>query len=83
MKNLVVGGVYQHYKGTKVKVLAEGLHSETLEPLVIYIHLEDGAIWARPKEMFLEKLMFEGKEVERFLEIKQEILVRPSEVISK
>jgi hypothetical protein len=31
-----------HYKGTKAKIIAEALHSETLEPMVIYIHLEDG-----------------------------------------
>jgi hypothetical protein len=78
MKTLKIGGVYKHYKGTKVKVLGEAIHSETLEPLVIYMHLEDGATWARPKEMFLGKLIYEGKEVERFVNIKQEILIKPS-----
>lgn len=78
MKKLKIGGVYKHYKGTKVKVLGEAIHSETMESLVIYIHLEDGGIWARPKEMFLEKLIYEGKEVERFIYIKQKLLVKPS-----
>ncbi len=78
MKALKIGGVYKHYKGTKVKVLGEATHSETLEPLVVYVHLEDGGVWARPKEMFLGKLIYEGKEVERFVKIKQEILVKPS-----
>ena len=48
MKKLEIGAVYKHYKGTKVKVICEAFHSETQEPLVIYMHLEDGVIWARP-----------------------------------
>ena len=34
MKNLEIGGVYKHYKGTKVKVLFEAIHSENKEHLV-------------------------------------------------
>lgn len=78
MKKLEIGEIYKHYKGTKVKVLGECLHSETQEPLVIYIHLEDGATWARPKEMFLENVIVDGKEVERFKMIDLEILIKPS-----
>ena len=78
MKNLEIGGVYKHYKGTKVKILGEGFHSETLEPLVIYLHLEDGVIWVRPKKMFSEKIIFNGKKVERFKKVKQNILIKPS-----
>ncbi|MFZ2072665.1 MAG: DUF1653 domain-containing protein [Minisyncoccia bacterium] len=78
MKTLEIGAVYKHYKGTKAKVLGEGFHSETREPLVIYMHLEDGVIWARPKEMFLENVIIDGKEVERFQKIEQEILIKPS-----
>ena len=78
MKNLEIGAVYKHYKGTKAKVIAEGFHSETREPLVIYIHLEDGVVWARPKEMFLGNVTVDGKEVERFEILEQEILIEPS-----
>ena len=78
MKNLEIGATYKHYKGTKVKVIFEAFHSETQEPLVIYIHLEDGVIWARPKKMFLENITVDGKEVERFQKIEQEILIKPS-----
>ena len=77
MKNLEIGSVYKHYKGTMVKVLGECLHSETQEPMVIYIHLEDGAMWVRPKDMFLENVVINGKEVERFQKIEQEILIKP------
>jgi len=69
MKSLEIGAIYRHYKGTKVKVLFEAKHSETQESLVIYIHLEDGVIWARPKEMFLENITKDGKEIERFQKI--------------
>lgn len=77
MKNLEIGAIYEHYKGTKVKVLFEAIQSETKEHLVIYMHLEDGVIWARPKHMFLENIILDGKEVERFQKIGQEILIQP------
>ena len=77
MKKLEIGAIYKHYKGTKVKVLGEGFHSETQEPMVIYVHLEDGVTWARPKEMFLENIKVGGKEVERFEKVDGGILIRP------
>lgn len=77
MKNLEIGAVYKHYKGSKVKVLFEAKDSETQDHLVIYIHLEDGGIWARPKHMFLENIILDGKEIERFQKIDQEILIQP------
>lgn len=78
MKNLEIGAIYKHYKGTKAKVIGECFHSENMEPMVIYIHLEDGVTWARPKEMFLENVIIDGKEVERFEKVEQEILIKPS-----
>jgi hypothetical protein len=78
MKDLELGAIYKHYKGTKVKVLHEAIHSETQEHMVVYIHLEDGAIWTRPKHMFLENIILDGKEIERFMKIEQEILIKPT-----
>lgn len=78
MKEIEIGAVYKHYKGTKVKVIGEGFHSETEEPMIIYIHLEDGSTWIRPKEMFLENVIVKGVEMERFEKINQENLIRPS-----
>jgi len=78
MKNLEIGAIYKHYKGTKVKVVGEAIHSETMEPLVIYIHLEEGVSWARPKDMFLENIVVDGAEVERFEKVAQEVLIKPS-----
>lgn len=71
---LVRLGKYQHYKGHFYKVLAEGKHSETLEEMVIYECLYDnpeGKIWVRPKKMFLEKVIVDGKKVPRFKYIKE------------
>ena len=78
MQKLEIGAVYRHYKGTEARVLAEAIHSETEEPLVIYLHLEDGVIWARPKKMFLETIIVKGRKVERFKKIKEHILIKPS-----
>lgn len=47
MKKLEIGAIYEHYKGTKAKVICEARHSETMEPLVVYVHLEDGGMWVR------------------------------------
>lgn len=78
MKKLEIGGLYEHYKGTKVKVLGECFHSETLEPMVVYIHLEDGIMWVRPEKMFLEDVKIRNKKVERFEKIKSEIKIKPN-----
>ncbi len=93
MKKLEIGAIYKHYKGTKAKVIAEALNSETLEPMVIYIHLEDGVVWARPKKMFLETITVNGnpernngrkrpvsngtRKIQRFKKINQRILIKP------
>ena len=78
MKKLEIGAIYKHYKGTKVKVLGEAMHSETLDPMVIYMHLEDGSTWVRPKKMFLENIVINGKKIKRFQKLKQVILIKPS-----
>lgn len=78
MKKLEIGAMYEHYKGTKVRVICEALHSETLEPMVIYIHLEDGGMWARPKKMFLETIKKDGKSFQRFKKINLKLVVKPN-----
>lgn len=63
MCNVDIGGVYQHYKGNKYKVLAIARHSETCELMVVYQALYGEAeIWVRPYDMFVEKI----NGVERF-----------------
>ncbi len=65
-------GKYQHYKGNFYEIIGVGRHSETLEELAIYRALYDSkefgknALWARPKAMFLENIIVDGKDVPRF-----------------
>ena len=65
-------GVYQHFKGSFYQVIGVGRHSETLEEVVIYRAVYnsdkfgDNALWVRPKASFLEKVLVESEEVDRF-----------------
>ena len=62
-------GIYQHYKGKRYRVIGTAKHSETEEELVVYECLYDnpsGQLWVRPKAMFLETVMVEGKQILRF-----------------
>ena len=68
-KRILRKGLYTHFKGNdKVyEVLGSAMHTETKEELVIYKALytagevKEGDVFARPIEMFLEKVP-EGKE---------------------
>lgn len=52
---MIEPGKYKHYKGGIYEVLFEAEQTETGEMLVIY-NAEDGRIWARPTEIFLEEV---------------------------
>lgn len=77
MKNLEIGAIYKHYKGNNYEVVGVVRHSETLEEMVLYKALYnhpkfgDNSLWVRPKEMFLENVMVDGVEVERFKKIEK------------
>jgi hypothetical protein len=65
--DLVIGGVYEHYKGKKYCVVGVAKHSETLEEMVVYRKLyDDYGLWVRPKEMFLESVEGKGEWIPRF-----------------
>lgn len=67
--DLIIGGIYQHYKGMNYIVHDLVRHSETLEWMVFYECLYEnpkGKLWVRPKEMFLESVEVEGKMRPRF-----------------
>lgn len=54
---VIVGRVYKHYKGDYYIVEKIDTHSETGEKLVIYRTLYgDGKVYARPYDMFVEKI---------------------------
>ncbi|MBX3041988.1 MAG: DUF1653 domain-containing protein [Bdellovibrionaceae bacterium] len=66
---LVIGGLYEHYKGMRYRVHGVVLHSETLEELVHYEALYEnpqGKMWVRPKKMFLENVKVFGTSRPRF-----------------
>jgi len=60
-------GTYRHYKGNKYEVIGIARHSETMEELVVYraLYGEHG-LWVRPRQMFVESVMVEGRRMPRF-----------------
>jgi len=60
-------GKYQHYKGNFYSVIGIATDSETKEEMVVYRSLKNNQLWVRPKGMFLENVVVDGKEVPRFL----------------
>lgn len=73
MKELVIGGIYKHYKGNEYKVIGVAKHSETLQEMVVYRALYgEMGLWVRPKTMFLETIEKDGKEIERFAFVRKE-----------
>lgn len=69
MCDIVIGGIYTHYKNKKqYKVIAIAKHSETLEQLVVYQALYDNnQVWCRPLHMFCEQVELEGVISTRFI----------------
>lgn len=65
-------GVYEHYKGKRYEVVGIALHTESLEPMVLYKPLYETEVkyWVRPYEMFIGTLEIDGKEIARFRQIK-------------
>ena len=66
-------GTYRHYKGNLYQVIGVAHHHENAhEEFVVYKSLYDhpqfgrGTLWIRPKEMFLENVVVDGKEIPRF-----------------
>jgi|GEM_PF-5183979 len=69
---LIQPGRYLHYKGNYYTVLNTVKHSETEETLVLYKAEKSDQLWVRPLDMFKEKILFDGKEIERFKLVKED-----------
>lgn len=59
-------GKYRHYKGGEYEVIDIAKNSEDLKEVVVYKSLADGDVWARPKEMWNEMVLDNGKPTKRF-----------------
>ncbi|MBT4692231.1 MAG: DUF1653 domain-containing protein [Planctomycetaceae bacterium] len=60
-------GRYRHYKNKQYTVLGLVYHSETQEQLVLYRpEYGERLLWVRPREMFFEDVIVDGKRLPRF-----------------
>ena len=70
MRQRIHCGLYRHYKGNRYRVEGLCLHSETMEPMVIYQALYGTKeMWVRPAAMWNEEVMIGGQPVRRFQRI--------------
>ncbi len=69
---IIKPGLYRHFKGNMYKVLYNAKHSETMEDMVVYQALYgEMGIWVRPAAMFCEKIVRDGKTIDRFTYISE------------
>jgi len=65
-------GKYRHFKGNLYEVIGTALHSETMEPMVVYRALYgEGGLWVRPASMWLETVEKETYSGPRFQYIEE------------
>ncbi len=64
----LIPGIYEHFKGGRYHVLTVAKHTETEEPLVVYVALKDGGMFARPLSMWTEEVLWpDGNKRSRFV----------------
>lgn len=66
-REIKVGGIYKHFKGTFHKVIGIAKDSETLEEKVVYTHEDTSELWIRNKNEFLSEV-----DKEKYPNVKQE-----------
>jgi hypothetical protein len=60
-------GRWRHFKGNEYRVIGTALHSETMEPMVVYQALYgEGGLWVRPAAMWNETVERDGQRIPRF-----------------
>ncbi len=56
-RQLIIGGIYKHFKGKKYEVLYKAYDSETGKEVVVYKALYgESLIWVRPLDMFMSEV---------------------------
>ena len=55
-REIKIGGVYRHVKGTLHEVIGVAKDSETLEEKVVYNHVDTPQLWIRNKNEFLSEV---------------------------
>lgn len=69
------GTVWKHYRGGAYQVVAMARHSESLEPLVVYVLTNDDEkprkVWCRPLSMWADTaIVRDGAAVPRFRRVR-------------
>ena len=67
MSDVILFGLFEHYKGGLYFVRGVATHSETEEALVVYQQMDgEKRMFVRPLAMFLEEVTVDGVQVPRF-----------------
>ena len=63
---------YRYFKGGIYRILCVAKDSETQERIVVYQTINnEGDIWARPYDLFFDKVILNGVEMDRFVQISE------------
>ena len=55
MRKIEIGQKYKHFKGIIVEIICIAKDSEDLKEMVVYNHIDNGELWVRPLEEFLDE----------------------------
>jgi hypothetical protein len=62
----LIGKPCTHFKGGRYYIVGFAKHSEDHSALVIYRSATSAEMWARPRDLFFDTVIHDGKEVSRF-----------------